>query len=69
MFSHDFLQIQVLVDDHFLLRRIFNMKLLNLNVLLAVIIFCCLIGAEHVVDDNDDLRETMRSLQVLNFSS
>ena len=45
------------------------MKLLNLNVLLAIIIFCCLTGAEHMGDDNDDLRETMRSLQVFHFSS
>ena len=44
------------------------MKLLNLNILFAVIIFCCLTGAEHVVDDNEELRETMRSLQVINFS-
>ena len=44
------------------------MKLLQLNVLLVVIIFCWSTRAVPMVDDNEELCETMRSLQVLNFS-
>ena len=39
------------------------MKLFYLNIALAVLIFCSLTRATQVVNDNEDLRETIKSLQ------
>ena len=39
------------------------MKLLYLNVGLVVLIFSSLTGATQVVNDNEDLRETIKSLR------
>ena len=39
------------------------MKLLHLEIALVVLMFCSLTGATQVVNDNEDLRETIKSLQ------
>ena len=46
-------------------RHIFKMKPLFLNVALVVLTFCSSTGAAPMVDDNNDRRDVIKSLQVI----